>query len=107
MPVVVCDKCGRNIWGTKGTKHILCISQDIKSIYVVHDYYGCDTGCDGHSVIIWTIRNEECNYFHFDHPGNENDKTFIERLVRDTLSNLGINYNPDWIDYDSCELFHY
>ena len=98
----LCPKCKRRVFGER--KHAICVSSDVAQIYVVHDYYGCDTGCCGHSVMLTNPLGETRRFFHFDHPYLERDHVFIKRLIKDTFNELNIDLNFDLIDYESCEL---
>lgn len=98
----LCPKCKRRVFGEQ--QHTICISSDVASVYVVHDYYGCDTGCCGHSVMITNPLGETCRYFHFDHPYHESDRTFIKRMIKATFNNQHLDLDFDLIDYESCEL---
>lgn len=49
-------------------------------VIVYHGYYGCDTGCCGH--IIEMDGKEE---FVFDHPWNEDFKSWAKELVRESF----------------------
>ncbi len=98
-----CTKCNRPRYFDTND-HILCISSDIKKVYVVHDYYGCDTGCCGHSTIIITTRGEECSYFEFDHPYGETYNLFIKRMIIETSQKVGFKIDFNYVDYESCEV---
>ncbi len=103
---MICPKCNRVLFYPQGQEHSLCISSDVKKAYVVHDFYGCDTGCDGHSVIIINNRNQTFRYFRFESPYDDEDHTsFINRLIKDQFSEIGLTLNFDLIDYESCVVF--
>jgi hypothetical protein len=64
-------------------------------ILVLHEYYGCDTGCCGHVVEI----DGEARPFHFAHPESDDGhelRLFAEELVRDE------GCDPKDIDWDNC-----
>ena len=102
MDKALCPKCNRRVWGE--TEHPLCVSSDVTKIYVVHDFYGCDTGCCGHQVTVINTRGEKLSFFHFDHPYYESDKSFIKRMIKDTFNSQHLELDFDLIDYESCEL---
>lgn len=76
-----------------------------KKIIIYHTYYGCDTGCCGHSVEI----DDHRVAFDFDHPSAKDD---IEEWARKVLvAELGEDHveDLDWensviCDYDHCHL---
>lgn len=70
-------------------------------VIVYHSYYGCETGCCGHTV---ELDNGE-EKFEFDHPVGawkdklaETPREFAERLVRETF---GEEHVKD-LDWDNC-----
>ena len=73
--------------------------QFVKAVRVVHDSYGCESGCCGHKIYgydedekkIWTSE------FHFLHPYGDDTNVFINEMVHDEFPN-GIPI----INFDDC-----
>lgn len=55
-------------------------------IRVYHDFYGCETGCCGHTVELTTEDDKEQRLFDFEHPCEEGvkewAKAFAQKCVR-------------------------
>jgi hypothetical protein len=70
-----CNKCGRERSVHNPRTGNKC---DAAYFYVVHDYYGCDTGCCGHRVILCDESDNELDrewdFEHFDN--NEEIESF-------------------------------
>ena len=65
-------------------------------VVVFHRYYGCDTGCCGHAIM---VDGEEVNgSFDFTHAGGTLDVEFAKQMVRDEL---GEEHVKD-LDWESC-----
>jgi len=64
------------------------------SLIVLHQSYGCDTGCCGH--VVQTEKGEQVGGFHFVHCYDGDTRAFIENLVRDE------GCDPADIDWDNC-----
>jgi hypothetical protein len=64
-------------------------------IIVVHEGYGCDTGCCGHVV---RVDGKRVGDFDFGHPYNRPTPDFVRELVTRTL---GAEHVKD-IDWDHC-----
>lgn len=80
-----CEVCGRPI-----LHKTLLRGGDRKyhlnHVRVVHDYYGCDTGCCGHSLIGYDCHGKEVyEKFEFDHPNGEDYDEFARRFVSSIL----------------------
>lgn len=65
-------------------------------VIVYHSYYGCDTGCCGHTVELEDGRKE----FGFDHPFGEDARKFAEELIREKF---GDEHVSD-LDWENCEV---
>lgn len=65
-------------------------------IVVYHTYYGCDTGCCGHTVETDddTIHDE----FRFIHPYTADHVAFAKELITDVM---GAEHVAD-LDWDNC-----
>jgi hypothetical protein len=48
-------------------------------VIVYHSYYGCETGCCGHTVEL----EDGTSQFYFSHPYKEDFKSFAEELVKE------------------------
>lgn len=63
-------------------------------IVVYHSYYGCETGCCGHTVEI-----DDKEEFFFDHPHYKDDfRKWAEELVR---NQFGEEHVAD-LDWENC-----
>ena len=63
-------------------------------VVVYHSYYGCETGCCGH-----TVELDGQEKFLFDHPGrNEDPLTYAKELVEATF---GAEHVAD-LDWAGC-----
>lgn len=67
----------------------------MSKIIVVHEGYGCDTGCCGHVVRVDGKRTGEFNFLH---PYGQLTPDFVRQLVTKTL---GEEHVKD-IDWDHC-----
>lgn len=55
-------------------------------VYYVHDYYGCDTGCCGHRVVVEDAKGRErLSVFDFMH-----DKGSLDEAVQGIAAEYGI-----------------
>lgn len=73
------------------------------TVRVYHDYYGCETGCCGHTIELTLPDGSERTHFEFDHPGKENRRAWARELVEDYLR----RYRPEClatIDWESLDL---
>lgn len=88
-----CPICGRNIKEQHAPKS--SPASNPVTIYYVHSYYGCDTGCCGHSITIEYENGEidERRNFEFTH-----DKESMDYTVSETAHHLGIP-----VAWDKCE----
>jgi hypothetical protein len=70
----------------------------IMKIIVVHQLYGCDTGCCGHVV---EVDGQQVGRFDFGHPTSLKD-TDVQAYVRDLVTEqYGAEHVAD-IDWDHC-----
>ena len=95
----ICKRCGRprSATGHNSLKwgHAYEAAHVTKS-YVVHDYYGCDTGCCGHSVIGLDEQGHEIfREFEFAHPWSSDTPEGRSSWARD----LARTHLPD-VAYD-------
>lgn len=66
-------------------------------VLVMHNYYGCDTGCCGHTIVV--DDDFDNGEFIFDHPWrNDNFRTWAEDLVG---RELGWEHVSD-LDWENC-----
>ena len=61
---------------------------------VYHSYYGCETGCCGHTVKCDDGKSE----FEFDHPYGTSTEDFVREMV---TAAFGAEHCAD-IDWDNC-----
>lgn len=93
-----CPNCG----GEKRGHHKYNNKQecDASYAYVVHDYYGCESGCCGHNAYLCDKNgNILASEWEFSHPYSEDDKPFIDNLIRKYWKNITI-------DYDKCQILN-
>ena len=64
-------------------------------IIVIHQSYGCDTGCCGHVV---EIDNERRGQFYFSHPYGKDRQEYVRNLV---TKECGEEHVKD-IDWENC-----
>lgn len=64
-------------------------------VIVLHEEYGCETGCCGHVIEVDGVRVGE---FDFSHPNGEDPLEFAKRMVRDEL---GEQHVAD-LQWDEC-----
>lgn len=95
-----CRRCGRPILSPLGT----CENEHRPPVRcaVKHDYYGCNTGCCGHSVYGYDEEGRTVfRRFEFTHPsflGAEPEtRKWAEDLAREHLPGVPL-------DFDACEL---
>jgi hypothetical protein len=98
----VCPKCGRNLFHQPQHERWCAYDLTKCKAYVVHEYYGCDTGCCGHKgylrdenglIVDWTD-------FSFAHPydmSDENKRRFVESMVG--------RWSDVEVDWERCELY--
>ena len=67
----------------------------VRRVVVYHSYYGCDTGCCGHTVEIDGMAK-----FQFEHPYVDDFRAFAEKLVRETY---GEEHVAD-LDWENCQI---
>lgn len=68
----------------------------MKRVIVYHSYFGCDTGCCGHTVeLIDENGNIIQNKFEFDHPFGEDKLEFVKNLIEETFGKEHIA-DLDW-----------
>ena len=68
-------------------------------IIVYHSYYGCDTGCCGHTVEIQDDDGKRIKEeFAFDHPSGEDVVEFAKRLIKEEY---GEDHVKD-LDWEHC-----
>lgn len=68
---------------------------------VIHDFYGCDTGCCGHTIVIYRGTTEVRRKFEFDHPGREGSEQFARDFVAQYNAKMG---SAAVLDYSACEI---
>lgn len=64
----ICQRCQRVVHQTEKHPHWCKAAYG----YVVHDSYGCDTGCCGHGIYVCDENDKVMDYeFSFSHPDSE------------------------------------
>ncbi len=54
-------------------------------VRVFHDYYGCDTGCCGHTVMLTGDDDTERSHFEFMHPNGEVLASWAREHAEETI----------------------
>ena len=73
----VCERCGREHYVPHAVSRPWCGAY----VTVKHDFYGCDTGCCGHSIYLYDENDHEvARAFEFDHLCNETKEEFCRDL---------------------------
>ena len=87
----LCSKCGRII-GYYSHTRAGNLSRG-KYAYVVHDFFGCDTGCCGHKAYLCDENNEIIDEkFEFIHPYSMDEKEFISGWINALWCNVRIDW---------------
>ena len=82
MKETVCKRCGRTVYHGEGEYGNPAAGA---YAYVVHDFYGCDSGCCGHVVYLCDADEHVIDsHFEFTHPyeGDMNEfcRDFVESV---------------------------
>lgn len=97
MTAEICDHCNRPILYPVGSASHNGHGP-IAAVYVVHNGYGCDTGCCGHSVIAVDERDSVIHEsFEFAHPYSEDYETFAKELAHEYFPHAPF-------DWERCEV---
>ena len=74
----------------------------VKSVRIVHDFHGCESGCCGHRIYGYDNDGNKiyAGDLHFTHPYDTNYKIFADTLVHHEFAN-----NTPSIDFDNCEIY--
>jgi hypothetical protein len=95
MDSSLCSKCGRVIAGYNHAR--LGNLGRGKYAYIVHDYYGCDTGCCGHRAYLCNEDDEIIDeQFTFAHPYGISTEEFISSWLKSIWCKIRI-------DWTKCE----
>lgn len=91
-----CPKCGRGIYNGSIEHATDCKGLVLQDGWIRYywDTYGCDTGCDGHSLAIYDGEELICSQFEFIH-----SKEHIEEWAREWSQAYGLP-----IKWDRCVL---
>lgn len=74
-------------------------------VRVYHEYYGCDTGCCGHSFVLHTDDGKDIvGHFEFCHPGTEDRLTFAKDLIIGQLKAEGQEECLKSIDWSTVHI---
>jgi hypothetical protein len=92
----LCPRCGRIIGHYSHAR-----SGNLRRgeyAYIVHDYYGCDTGCCGHKAYLCDEDGQIIDeVFKFIHPGRMSKKEFVSSYIHSLWCNIKI-------DWEKCEI---
>lgn len=67
-------------------------------VIVYHSFYGCESGCCGHTVEIEHEDGKIQSKFEFSHPHKDDTKEYAKALVTDVF---GEEHVKD-LDWDNC-----
>lgn len=70
-------------------------------VVVLHEYYGCDTGCCGHVVRLNDEDGDEIQ-FDFDHPYNEDKRMWAIKFAQQAVEEQYDKYHIADLDWDNC-----
>ncbi len=75
---------------------------DLVKVYVVHDYYGCDTGCCGHKAVAEDGEGNVCqsNTFNFSHSYDQDHEEFAKALAAEHFPDIPFS----WADCNVVEV---
>jgi hypothetical protein len=92
-----CNRCDRPLH----ENHSECRPWAADYVIVVHEGYGCDTGCCGHRVYAMTNKGHEVDSeFEFSHPYGEDYNDFARNLAAARFPDLPLRYEEyDISDY--------
>ena len=96
----ICEYCGRPVLWRQQNRHNNPSSGSY--CYVVHDYYGCDTGCCGYRACLCDTEGRVvADEFNFYHPKDEKHfHEYVEDFVRQFWCSIPI-------DFEKCEYSEY
>lgn len=92
MPMAeTCERCGRPVLFPLSERD--GVKRHVVSARVVHQFYGCDTGCCGHVVYGDDCDGNEVwsSHFHFDHPYGDDKVTWARSLAAEDLPEVPLN----------------
>ena len=69
------------------------VGSAVSKILVMHEGYGCETGCCGHVIYVG-----DTHRFHFTHPYGEDHLTWAKELI---ASEVGEEHVAD-LDWENC-----
>lgn len=85
--VEICERCTRPTLSTLGKSSDL--HGELKKAYVVHAYYGCDTGCCGSIAVAEDAAGNQCRgSFQFDHPYDEEPMVWARHFVAERFPGI-------------------
>ena len=74
---------------------------ELARIRVFHSYYGCDTGCCGHVIV---VDGREVGGFEFGHPRGRDPKEWARAMVERALRGSACLATIDWSTLDVSEV---
>lgn len=95
-----CERCGRPVLFPLPERN--GVKRHVVSARVVHEYYGCDTGCCGHVVNGYDCDGKEVwsSSFHFDHPYFGDKKVWAEAFAANELPGVPLDWDNSEVSDD-------
>jgi hypothetical protein len=95
-----CQRCHRPILYPLPTRDVRGHGPLVK-VYVVHAFYGCDTGCCGHIVVAQDAQGNECQGgFEFMHPYEDDPQTWAQSLANHEFPGVEFSWEDCAINED-------
>ena len=69
-------------------------------VRVLHQRYGCDSGCCGHIIEVDGVTTGS---FNFGHPNDDDDEAAVQFARKFVEDELGAEHVAD-LDWESCEV---
>ncbi len=91
--MTICTRCNRPV---QSGHEYNCVSlKPAKYIKVIHSYYGCDTGCDGHRAYVCDEDGNivERGSFEFAHPFGQEKLEFAKEIARKLIAAYKVPIN--------------
>ena len=100
MKKETCTRCNRSRREHQSSDASTC---DAAYAYVVHDYYGCDSGCCDHSIMLCNSNNKIIErHFEFSHPYGENHQQCAIEWCKHYWPEVPVNLNECKIIEEEC-----
>jgi len=88
-----CSECKRHLANVPNPVLRRTVHGPLVKVYVVHRFFGCDTGCEGHTAIAEDAEGNICeSKFEFDAPYGESHKEFAKEFARSHFPGVPLDY---------------